>query len=70
MKRTKYIVYAGDDVARFSDEVHARVFAVTQSKRMPGFLLEISEKSGLIGQYQNGEPTDEFKTHHKLAFIV
>jgi hypothetical protein len=64
-KRTKYIVHCPDNhIARFSEEWHARIFAVSLSERMPGLLIEMSEPSGLIGQYQGGAPTNEFKQAH------
>lgn len=64
-KRTKYIVHCpGDHIARFSEQWHARAFAVVLSERMPGHLIEMSAPDGLIGQYRGGDPTPEFKQHH------
>lgn len=64
-KRTKYIVYSPDHhIARFSEQWHARIFAVALSERMPGHLIEMSAPDGLIGQYRGGAPTPEFKQHH------
>lgn len=64
-KRTKYIVHCPDNhIARFSEQWHARIFAVALSERRPGKLIEMSCSTGLIGQYEGGDPTPEFKQHH------
>jgi hypothetical protein len=63
--RTKYVVHCSDNhIARFSEQWHARIFAVALSERMPGHLIEMSAPDGLIGQYRGGAPTPEFKQHH------
>lgn len=65
MKRTKYIIHNIEgETARFSSRRHALLFAVMISERTPGQLIEVSHSSGLVGQYQGGRPTPEFKQHH------
>lgn len=65
MKRTKYVVRNIEgETARFSNLRHALLFAIMLSERMPGYLIEVSAKDGLAGQYQGGNPTPEFKQHH------
>lgn len=64
-KPTRFIVHCpGNHIARFSEQWHARVFAVALSERMPGHSIEMSAPDGLIGQYLGGESTPEFKQHH------
>jgi hypothetical protein len=64
-KHTKYTVHHIEgETARFSNLRHALLFAVMISDRMPAHLIEVSAKDGLVGQYQNGRPTPEFKQHH------
>jgi hypothetical protein len=64
-KRTKYLVHCpGGHVARFSEQWHARIFAITLSESMPGHLIEMQAPDGLIGQYRGGDTTPEFKQHH------
>jgi hypothetical protein len=64
MKRTKYIVRCPDGhVARFSEQWHARIFAVALSERLPG-LIELSAPDGLIGKYQHGVPRHDVPWGH------
>jgi len=64
-RRTKFLVSCPDDhVARFSEQWHARVFAIALSERMPGHLIEMRAPDGLIGQYRAGKSTPEFELHH------
>jgi hypothetical protein len=64
-RRTKFIVWCPDGhMARFSEQWHARIFAITLSERVPGHSIELSAPDGLIGQYRGGNPTPEFKQHH------
>lgn len=64
-KRTKFLVDCPQGhIARFSEQWHARLFAVAVSERMPGHLIEMRSPEGLIGQYKGGDPTPEFKQHH------
>lgn len=65
MKRTKYTVHHIEgETAKFSSYRHALLFAMMLSERIPGQLIEVSAKDGLVGQYQGGNPTPEFKQHH------
>lgn len=43
MKRTKYVVHVGADVARFSKLQHAYLFAEYVSARYPDHLIEVVE---------------------------
>lgn len=64
-KRTAYTVHnIQGETARFSLLRHAMLFACMISDRMPGYLIEVSAKGGLAGQYKGGQPTPEFKQHH------
>jgi len=64
-KRTKFIVHCPNGhIARFSEQWHARIFAIALSERMPGHCIEMSAPDGLIGQYRGGDTTPEFKQHH------
>lgn len=64
MKRTRYTVRIHNQIARFSSLTHAQLFAATVSNRLPDYLIEVNAKDGLAGQYQNGQPTQEFLLHH------
>ena len=64
-KRMKYTVnHIEGETARFSCLRHALLFSVMISERMPGYLIEVLAKDGLVGQYKGGNPTLEFKQHH------
>ena len=63
-KRTKYTVTVHDETARFSDLHQAQLFAAWMSQHRPGYWIEVSSKSGLVGQYRYGLATPEFKDHH------
>jgi len=64
LKRTKYTVSIGGEAAKFSVLRHALLFSMMISERMPGWLIEVAAKDGLVGQYQDGKPTPEFEQHH------
>jgi len=65
MKRTRYVVHCPEGhIARFSLAWHAYKFAESVSSLMPSHLIELSDPSGLVGQYLDGHPTPEFKQHH------
>jgi hypothetical protein len=53
----------GEQVASFIDETVARIFAIHFTKKMTR-IVELTNKSGMIGQYQNGLSTAEFQLHH------
>jgi hypothetical protein len=61
--RTKFTVHyfanKRDQVARFSDESEARNFGKFVSRR-GNSLVEMSDKTGLVGQWQSGIATPEF----------
>lgn len=59
MTRCKYTVTYGPHIARFSNEQDARIFGRHMSGT--GTLIEMRDKTGLIGQWQNGKATEEFK---------
>lgn len=65
-KRVKYEVHhlRGGETAKFSCLRHALLFAIARSEERPCDLIEVSAKDGLVGQYQGGNPTAEFKQHH------
>jgi hypothetical protein len=64
-RQTRYVVCCPDrHVARFSEQWHARMFAIALSERMRGYLIEMSAPDGLIGQYRDGYSTPEFDRHH------
>lgn len=64
-KRMKFFIRCpGEHIARFSEQWHARIFAIALSERMPGHLIELRVQEGLIGQYRGGDTTPEFKQHH------
>jgi hypothetical protein len=58
MKRCKFVLNYGEHVARFSHEGHARDFGKSMSRF--GLLVEMRDKTGLIGQWHNGGVTPEF----------
>lgn len=64
MKRTKYVVRDGNEIARFSSVRHACLFGAMLSEHMPWQLIEVAAPDGLVGQYRGGHPTSEFKQHH------
>lgn len=53
-KTCKYTVHYGSEIAKFSDRSDAMTFA-----RMAGY-SEVSDKTGLIGQFVEGKATPEF----------
>lgn len=61
--KTKFTVHyfanKRDQVARFSDEKDAREFGAYVSRR-GNSLVEMSDKTGLIGQWDCGAVTPEF----------
>ena len=69
-KRTRFVVHCpGGHIARFSEEWHARKFAIWLSKLNPKHWIELAAPDGLIGQYRGGETTAEFEQHHISAFF-
>lgn len=54
MKKTKYVVRYSTETARFSNYADALIFA-----RMAGN-SEVSDRTGLIAQFRDGELTKEF----------
>lgn len=64
--KTPFTVRYGRDVAKFSSNRDAMLFAETKSREpmFQGWLIEVGHKSGLVGQYQNGRTTEEFQAHH------
>lgn len=60
-KRTPYVVRIGNDVAKFSNYLHAMDFACANS--LGGRLLEVGHSTGTVGQYRNGKTTPEFELH-------
>lgn len=62
MRRVKYTVIVDNETARFSDSWHAMMFAAQMSRG--DRLIEVRSPEGLIGQYRNGLPTEEFQHHH------
>jgi hypothetical protein len=67
--RFPYKVHASVPMAAFASYSHAMNYARDLSKASPGALVEVHEKSGIVGQYQNGETTEEFVHHHLSAGI-
>ena len=63
MKRCKYAVHYGNEVARFSGYGHAMEFARYISAA-GGWLAEVTGPTGMVGQYSDGETTPEFVAHH------
>lgn len=61
MTRCKFAVYYQNKVARFSDDPDARLFGRLQSRF--GHLTEMTDKTGLIGQWHHGRETEEFAGH-------
>jgi len=64
-KRTKFAVWMGDDhVARFSSYSDAIWFAREVSRldspRFAGGTSEVSDRTGLIAQFDDGAATPEF----------
>lgn len=59
--KTRFTVRVGDDLAKFSSWLHAMDFASAHS--YGGRLVEVGSKNGLVGQYRDGKPTEEFKMH-------
>lgn len=61
--RTKFTIHyfanKRDQVARFSDESEARNFGKFVSRR-GNSIVEMSDKTGLIGQWIDGTVTPEF----------
>lgn len=58
MKRCIFLVRYDSHAARFSHEGHARDFGKQISRF--GLLVEMRDKTGLIGQWHNGSVTPEF----------
>ena len=61
-KRTHFMVNVRGEVAKFSGYKQAMLFADYMSRK--GDLVEVRDKSGIVGQYQNGVSTPEFRQHH------
>ena len=54
MKRVKFFVHCPNEhIAKFSEEWHARAFAEMLSGRRPGWLIEMTHVSGVVGQYRH-----------------
>lgn len=67
-KKTQYIVILmNDDVAKFSDPDDAHGFAWFYSNRYNLF-IEVHAPDGIIGQYDNGSPTPEFRCREDAWF--
>lgn len=72
-KKTYFTVRYGNHIAKFSSNRDAMRFAEAVSASPDfydwqglgnGTLIEVSHKSGLVGQYRNGKTTPEFQIHH------
>jgi hypothetical protein len=57
--QTKFTVHYSANVARFSSEKDAREFGKAISQRLE-IIVEMSDKTGLIGQWVDGIVTPEF----------
>ncbi len=66
--RTHFTVKYGKHVAKFSSSRDAMHFAQAKSAepRFLNWLIEVGHKTGLVGQYQNGMTTEEFRENHEL----
>ena len=64
--KTKFAVEYAGRVARFSDYPDAMYFARDCSAMVHG-LVEVSDKTGLIGQFFDGDTTREFEAHWDAA---
>jgi hypothetical protein len=62
-KRTYYTVRLGNDIAKFSNYLHAMSFAAANSYGRR--LVEVGHKMGIVGQYRDGKTTPEFAQHDK-----
>jgi hypothetical protein len=62
-KQTPYSVRIGNDVAKFSNYLHAMDFAAAMS--YGARLTEVAHRTGIVGQYRNGKTTPEFAPHDK-----
>lgn len=64
--RTAFTVRYGREIAKFSSNRDAMHFAEAMSLANPGYLIEVGHKTGLVGQYRNGDTTPEFQLHHDV----
>jgi hypothetical protein len=64
--RTYFTVRYGHNIAKFSSNRDAMHFAEAQSQapELRDCWIEVSHKTGLVGQYRNGQTTPEFQLHH------
>ena len=65
-RRTYFTVRYGRELAKFSSNRDAMHFAEAMSL-LPShgdYLIEVSHKTGIVGQYRNGKTTPEFQLHH------
>lgn len=61
------VAYLGE-IAKFSSYKDAMLFA--QAVSASNELIEVRHQTGLVGQYQGGNPTPEFAEHHSELFAV
>jgi hypothetical protein len=71
--RTPYMVQTSPAMsmgfsARFSSYPHAMAYAEFLS-RLTGY-AEVMHKTGIVGQYEKGEPTEEFRDHHEARIAT
>ena len=66
--RTYFTVRYGREIAKFSSNRDAMHFAEAMSllSAHSDCLIEVGHKTGIVGQYRNGNTTPEFELHHSL----